>query len=277
MQNNVKKQHLGSDSTVLRTDTKVPLYQQIFVILQNKIQSGELAAGETIAGEKELCDEFGVSRITARRALNELAQSGLVDRKRGRGTRVLAQSNVQPLVASMDGLLENVQHIGRTTTVRVLKHGKARAGIDVARALDVDEAATVVRSIRVRDLAEAPMSYLMTWVPEDIGELIAGQDMSRTPLLLLLEEAGVDVTRAQQTVTATIADPEVALALDIPAGAPLIDVRRIVSDRTQRPVEYIRILYRPEFYRFEMTMQRVEGQVGKRWTASDDIALEGPA
>lgn len=277
MRESLRKQEVAGESPILRADTRVPLYQQIFVILRNKIQSGELQEGQIIAGEKELCEEFGVSRITARRALNELAQSGLVERQRGRGTRVLPRSNAQPLVASMDGLLENVQHIGRTTTVRVLQHGKVRAGYEAAQALAVDDATEVIRSVRVRDLAEAPMSYLVTWVPEDIGALIAGQDMSRTPLLLLLEAAGVDVARAHQTVTATIADPEVALALGIPAGAPLIDVRRVVSDRQGRPVEYIRILYRPEYYRFEMTMQRVEDRVGKRWASGDQIALEGPA
>lgn len=276
MQKNAEIQKVEDDGPILGNDTRVPLYQQIYVILRNKIQSGEWAEGEMIAGEKELCEEFGVSRITARRALNELAEGGLVERQRGRGTRVLAQRSTQPLVASMDGLLENISHIGRTTTVRVLRHGKLRAGRDVAEALAIDPAETVVRSIRVRDLADAPMSYLMTWVPQDIAALISGQDMSRTPLLLLLESAGVEVATARQRVSATVADPEVALALGIPAGAPLIDVRRVVLDRAGRAVEYIRILYRPEYYHFEMTMERVEDQVGKRWASGDRIELEGP-
>ena len=111
----------------LDPSTGAPLYQQIFVILQNKIQSGELVPGDAVAGEQELCAEFGVSRITARRALNELAERGLVERQRGRGTRVLA-SPAQPVRASIDGLLENVGHIGRTTTVQVLRNGAVPAG-----------------------------------------------------------------------------------------------------------------------------------------------------
>ena len=83
--------------------------QQIFVILRNKIYSGELSAGERVESEQELCSQFGVSRITARRALGKLAESGLVERRRGSGTRVAAQADAhRPVMASMDGLIENV-------------------------------------------------------------------------------------------------------------------------------------------------------------------------
>lgn len=276
MAKTVQDQTVGGSASILRSETRVPLYQQIFVILRNKIQAGELRPGDAVAGENDLCGEFGVSRITARRALNELAQSGLVERQRGRGTRVLASPAIAPMVASIDGLLENVGHIGRTTTVSVLDFGQVAAGREVGEALQQAPTDPVIRAVRVRHLAEAPMCYLVTWVPLDIGALIAGQDMSQTPLLLLLEQAGVAVDAARQTITATIADPEVAPALGIPAGAPLIEVRRIVSDTAGRPVEYIKILYRPECYRFEMAMRRVEGQVGKTWSSDQNIALEGP-
>ena len=255
--------------SVLDEATGVPLYQQIFVILRNKIQSGELSPGDMVSGEQDLCQEFGVSRITARRALNELAQNGLVERRRGSGTRVLAQAAGPPLIASIDGLFENVGHIGRTTAVRVLRHGPVLAGQDAAAALNIDPAAQLIRAVRVRLVNDTPICFLETWVPEDISALIADQDMSQTPLLLLLEQAGVEVATARQSISATVADPEVALALGIPAGAALIEVRRVVADVTGRAVEYIKILYRPEHYRFEMAMRRVDGQVGKTWASGD--------
>jgi len=265
----------ADESRVLDTRSGVPLYQQIFVILQNKIQSGELRKGDTVATEQEICTEFGVSRITARRALNELATRGLVKRQRGRGTRV-AEGPAQPVDASIDGLLENVGHIGRTTTVEVLRNGEVPAGREAATALGLAPGDTVIRAVRVRHLEKAPMSYLVTWVPPDIGAQISGQDMSNTPLLLLLEEAGVPVATARQTITATLADAEVSGALNVPAGAPLIEVRRIVYDIQERAVEYIKILYRPELYRFEMTMHRISGANGRVWHAQDQGTLDAP-
>ena len=70
---------------------------------------------------------------------------------------------------------------------------------------------------------------------------------------------------ARQTISATVADAQVATALSIHAGAPLIEVRRVVRDVAERPVEYIRVLYRPDIYRFEMSMRRVREKEGMRW------------
>ncbi len=251
----------------LNPSTRVPLYQQIFVILRNRIASGALAPGQKIMGEAELCAEFAVSRITARRALNELADQGFVVRERGRGTRVVEHDRPPSMIASLDGLLENIGHIGRTTSVDVLDFGYVPASPDVAHALELAKGARVQRAVRVRSLGAERMSYLVTYVPEHIGSLIEGKDMSETPLLILLEEAGVAVSSARQKISATIADAEVAAALQIPAGAPLIDVLRVVRDADARPVELIRVLYRPELYHYEVSMTRVEDDRGRTWSA----------
>ncbi|MEM9106808.1 MAG: GntR family transcriptional regulator [Pseudomonadota bacterium] len=261
----------------LNPETGVPLYQQIFVILRNKIYSGELSVGERLQSEQELCVQFGVSRITARRALSKLAESGLVERQRGSGTRVAAQANAhRPVMASMDGLIENVGHIGRTTDVRVLEHGLVPASGEASAALDLQPGTTVQRAIRVRSQGATPMTFLVTWIPTDVAHLIEGQDMSSTPLLILLEDAGVSVDSAHQTISATIADSEVATALGIAAGSPLIEVRRIVSSSSGRPIEYIKVLYRPEFYRFEMNMRRVEHAEGRAWSSDQSVTLAEP-
>ena len=142
--------------------------------------------------------------------------------------------------------------------------------------MGLDPETQVQRAVRVRHLAGTPMSYLVTSIPMDLAARIAGQDMSQTPLLLLLEAAGVRAATATQTISATLADPEVSAALSVPAGAPLIEVRRTVFDTDGRALEYIRILYRPELYRFEMTMHRIERPQGRVWSSSDTLSLEGP-
>lgn len=253
----------------LDTTTGVPLYQQIFVLLRTQIQSGDLAPGQHVMGEAEVCGAFGVSRITARRALNELALAGLVERTRGRGTMVTARRAPDPMRATFDGLMENVGHIGRTTSVRVLHRGLVPASVEVAAKLHLPAGAPVQHALRVREIGGQSLSYLATWVPQDIALLIEGQDMSATPLLLLLEAAGVPVAGATQTITATLADAVAAAALGVPAGSPLIDVRRTVTDSADRPVEFIKILYRPELYQFQMSMRRVTGKNGRKWDTGE--------
>ncbi len=250
----------------LDTASGVPLYRQIMVILTNRISAGTLRPGDAVPGEAAVCAEFGVSRITARRALNELAAMGRVVRERGRGTRVLPfEPSPAAMTTSLDGLFENVGHMGRTTSVKILDTRYLPATVHVAQTLELSEGAVVQRAVRVRTLTGAPMSYLVTIVPEEIGHRIEGQDLSRTPLLLLLEEAGVPVASATQTISATVADAEVARALSVPAGSPLIEVNRLVRDEDGRPVEMIRVLYRPELYRFEISMRRVTADAGRTW------------
>lgn len=256
------------DPTPMPLDTAngVPLYRQIVVILTSRMNAGTLRPGEMVPGEATVCAEFGVSRITARRALNELAAMGRVVRERGKGTRVLPfDSAPAAMTASIDGLLENVGHMGRTTTVEVLDTQYLPATTDVAETLELQEGAFVQRAVRVRALGGAPMSYLVTIIPEDIGRRIEGKDLSETPLLLLLEEAGIPVAAATQSISATVADAEVSRALSVPAGSPLIEVTRLVRDAANRPVEMIRVLYRPELYRFEISMRRVTAEAGRTW------------
>ena len=263
----ISKANGSADRPYRRLDAsaRVPLYHQIFVILRNRIYGGEINQGDLVPGEQDLCQEFGVSRITAKRALNELADAGLVVRERGRGTRVIKRPPAPAVTASIEGWLENVSLMGIATDARVLDFGYVTANEDIANALEVATGAEVQRAVRVRTLDDEPMSFLVTYVPADIGRQYDRDDLNIKPLLHLLERAGVNVASARQTVSASIADAEVAGALSIHAGAPLIEVRRVVRDAADRPVEYIRVLYRPDLYRFEMSMRRVPAKEGMRW------------
>ncbi|QOL82273.1 UTRA domain-containing protein [Pseudooceanicola spongiae] len=271
----------GSDVTAQKSPTldpssPVPLYQQLYVLLRSQIHAGPLAPGDKIMGEAELCAAFDVSRITAKRALNELADSGLVVRQRGRGTRVSDRIPPRPIKSSIDGLLETVGQMGRTTSVKVLSSGLTLAPPEVLSRLALAPGARAMQALRVRSLGDQTLSYVETWVPEDIAALVEGQDASRTPLLLLLEQAGVPVSAATQTITATLADATSAAALNIPAGAPLIDTRRVVYDSSDRPVEFIKVLYRPELYQFEMSMRRVQSDTGRAWISDQPDARGTP-
>ena len=254
--------------------SRVPLYHQIYVVLRNLIYSGQLGPGEVVPGEKELAESFGVSRITAKRALNEMAAAGLVVRERGRGTRVVHSPPAPTVATSLEGWLENISLMGIATEARVLEFDYVPANEDVATVLKVAPGEPVQRSVRVRSLDGETMSYLVTWLPEDIGRGFEREDLGQYALLTLLERAGVKVASARQTVSATVADPAVAAALGIDPGAPLLEVRRQVFDSGDRPVEYIRVLYRPDRYRFEMDLKRVRLDEGMRWAAQPAHAPE---
>jgi len=251
--------------TDLSSQSRVPLYHQIYVVLRDNIVSGRIQSGELLPGEQDLARDFNVSRITAKRALNELAASGFVVRERGRGTRVTEQPPQPSARTSLDGWLENISQMGVATEARVLEFGYVPASAPVARSLEISEGDRVQRAVRVRSRAGHSLSYLTTWLPGAIGDGFGPEDLEQQPLLQLLERAGVQVASARQTVSATLADPIVASALDIDAGAALLEITRIVSDRDGRPVEFIRVLYRPDRYQFEMDLKRVGERETSQW------------
>jgi len=243
-----------------------PLYHQIYLILRDEILSGERPRGALLPGEKDLIEIFAVSRITAKRALNELAAAGLVVRERGRGTRVRYEGPTPPIRSSVEGLLENLLAMGLKTEVRLLEFDYVPATEEVARALHCEVRTPVQHAVRVRSLEGAPLSHLTTYVPEDIGRSFDARDLARTPLLALLERCGVVVTSAEQTIAATLADSRVASLLGVAVGSALLRIRRVVHDQAGRPVEYITGLYRPDRYQYRMALSRVEGGERKIWS-----------
>ncbi len=246
---------------------KTPLYHQIFLILRDQIQEGRLAPGALVPGEEELARQFHVSRITARRALAELAADGLVTRGRGRGTHVIPRGDPPPIRAGVEGLLENLLAMGLKTQVALVEFGFEAAAPDVAAALGIRAGEEVQRAVRVRSLDAGPFSYLTTYVPADIGRKFSREALGQQPMLSLLEQSGVTVGGAEQTISATLADTRVAPLLQTSVGAPLLRISRVVQDGAGRPVEYIVALYRPDRYQFRMSLDRVRGEEQNTWSA----------
>ena len=247
-----------------------PLYHQVYLIMRGKILKGEFAYDAAIPSEQETASIFGVSRITAKRALNELAAAGLVKRERGRGTRVTYSAPVQPLRSSVEGLLENLLQMGLETQVQLRSFRYVKPERDVAMALQCADDAMVQHAIRVRSLDDEPFSYLETFVPEQIGRSYSREDLATRPLLELLERSGVVVSRAEQTINATLAEVEVANALVLDLGAPLLSIQRVVFDQNDHPVEFIRALYRPARYQYRMTLSRVGDELSRSWSPAGD-------
>jgi GntR family transcriptional regulator len=242
-----------------------PLYHQIYLIMRQRIVDGEFGAGGTLPSEQELAEFHGVSRITAKRALDELANDGLVVRERGRGTRVVEGRAGVKISGQGTGAFDALLAMGGETEVAVKEFGYAPAEDDVAAALGLPIGTTVQRAVRVRSIGGDPFSHLTTHVPEEIGRRFEKSDLANTPLLALLERAGVTPATADQAVSATLADMVVADRLGIGVGAPLLRIRRVVRDDEGRAIELLVALYRSDLYRLTMTLSR-GGDAEAEWS-----------
>ena len=252
----------------------LPKYHQIYVVLREQLQEGQFARG--LPGEMALVEQFGVARITVRKALERLQAEGLIDRRPGRGT--VARQAVPPqgpgtTAASgephLTGLLENIVSMGLHTTVKVVGCDIVHASDAVARALSLPPGARVQKAVRVRSTRDGPVSHITTHVPESLALGFGRRELACKPLLVLLEEAGVKIGRASQTISARLADAETARWLGVQVGCALLAVIRLVRDVNDRPMQWLQGLYRPDRYQYRIELSRVGDIDAKVWVRNE--------
>ena len=147
-----------------------PLYRKVVDQLRSDMQSGVLPVGSALLSEKDMCELFSVSRITVRRAMDELAQDGLIDRGVGRAARVTTPRLVHAIAAFEDpfGSLRLV----RDTTLKLLAFEWQVAAGPVAQALQLDEGDQLLRIQRLRCRGNLPVFHTVAYLPAAIGALI---------------------------------------------------------------------------------------------------------
>lgn len=232
----------------------IPLYQQIFLTLRDEITSGRRPTGSAIPTEHEVAAQFEVSRITARRALDELAAQGLVERKRRVGTRVIFEQQVVPIEANIEQAVESLIAFGRRTRVRVVSFERCAASPEIAALLSLPPDTMVVRALRVRFLDDIPLGAIESFVPEQVAGALNGRDLMTTPLLELIRSSGHAIGAASQTVSAVAADPALAAFLQVETRAPIIRVERRVRDREGQPLLATIAQYRGDRYRLTVDL-----------------------
>ncbi|ALG72860.1 GntR family transcriptional regulator [Azospirillum thiophilum] len=240
--------------------------RRIYLLLRDRIVAGELPPGSRLPGEPALAAEHAVSRVTVRRALDLLDKEGLVQRKAGSGTFVHDTRTVRPIVADLSNVLSHLIDMGRSTDVKLLSFSYGLPSEAVAASLGLAAGERVQRSVRIRMIDGVPFSYLTTHVPEWIGLTWSEAELAARPLLELIERSGVQAERATQAISATLAGPEAAAALDLEIGSPLLSLTRVVYEPSGRGVEHLHALYRPDRYSFHMDLVRTGSDGERRWS-----------
>ena len=241
---------------------------------------GDLRQG--LPPEMVLSKEFGAGRVTVRRALEQLADEGLIIRRAGRGTHPAPARPVPPRRTpgaagatrprGMTGLLENIVSMSLRTSVKVIEVRTIHASHSVAEALQIPFGSMVQKAVRRRSsqartgVAYHDLRAAMSW-RSGFGR----KDLLRKPILRLIEESGVEMGRAQQTVSARQADAVVARELEVAVGTALLAVHRLVFDVNDRPVQWLHGLYRPDRYEYQMDVSQV-GSVDARISVKENLS-----
>lgn len=242
---------------MLQRSSPVPLYQQLKLLLAERIKRGEWKPGELIPGEHELQAIHRLSRTTVRQALQELEREGFVTRHRGRGTFVAqpraASEPAGPRLSIHEHLLAQGIHPGW----QVLSIDEQPADPEIAERLQVPIGAPVVNIRRVRLGDARPLGYLSAHAPVELLGPVDAQQLAAGGSLDYLRSKGLlRGSHAERTVTAAAATPEEAELLDTTPGAPVLKIHRLTLNADGRPLETCCSTYCGDRFRYRLPTTR---------------------
>lgn len=252
--------HVNLADALLHDKSPLPLYHRVYVVLRELIIGGHYQVGQILPAEAELMQKFGVSRITVKRALDELAAEKLVSRSRGRGTMVTQRNTSQsvgaPITASIEGLFTNLSQIADKTTVKIQSFEYLPAPAFVAQQLDLPTDTVVQCASRVRYLNKQAFSHSVSYVIEPVGRTFTAKDLKSLALIDLLKRAGIVINRVQQAIGCTLADPDSAQLLNVQIGSPLLRLHRVFFDQNERAINFSQIHYPSDRFEYCMAWSR---------------------
>jgi GntR family transcriptional regulator len=236
-----------------------PLWWQIAERLRREIEFGEFKPGDTLPSEAELNKAFGVSRTTARTALDKLEQEGLIIRRAGKGSTVLPPHVVQPL-NQMSSFTEDMRRRGFTASYDTLTARMTVPTQEAAAALGLADDSKTFMVSRLLSADGLPMAVSHSWFAPSLftrHPVPTIAELNQGSLYVWLEQqCGHRITGARETIGAGVADGELARALEITRGMAILIARRLCHDPQQLPVEYAVINYRADRYSFTVDLVR---------------------
>ena len=245
---------MAAGAEPLIVDGVVPKHEQLRGRLTEL--AARLPAGSPLPGERQLCIEHGVSRITVREAIGQLVSEGVLVRVRGKGTFVAERAARSRL--HLASFSEDMRRLGLRPGTAVLDVDRLVPPPATRRALELPAGAQAWHVRRLRLADDQPMSIDDAWYTADVLPDLDRQDLTGSLYTLLAEHYGCTIDRAEQTVRAAEADRSTGALLGLPAGRPVLVFDR-VSYSAGRPVEHAESTYRGDRYEVAMTVERGAG------------------
>ena len=229
----------------------IPLYFQIVGVLESRILSGHCAPGSLLGTEKDFASEFGVSRVTVTRALDALESKGLITRKRALGTFVARGVRPRGRI-ELHGSLDAIILMGQLGETRDVECDEVSASPTVASRLDVRDGSRLRRVRRLRANNGALNTFIVDYLPLDIGRRFSAEMLRVHSLIQLLDqEPDLRLHTGHQLISARPVTRYVARKFNVVVGTPILFVERDLQNLDGRTVAYSQFHYlgHPQFVR----------------------------
>lgn len=228
----------------------IPLYHQLKEILIETIEKGELMPGEKIPSENQLCSQYSVSRNTAKKAIDDLVQDGILMRIQGKGT-FISKPKIEQSLSGFYSFSKVMEEKGLQPKDVILHVKVIEAPSHVAKMLKLEDKELVLELKRLRCANNEPIiletSYIPNWLVPDFSQ----EKLERNSLYDVLDkEYGVSVTKAKEAFEPVLIRAYESQYLEVKAGDPALMLERVAYDKNGLQVEFCRSIVRGDRCRF---------------------------
>ncbi|MBE0700429.1 MAG: GntR family transcriptional regulator [Acholeplasmataceae bacterium] len=238
---------------------KVPKYYILKRELIQMINSEELLEDQMIPSERKLIEQYGMSRITVRRAINDLVNEGYLYIIQGKGTFVKGDKAQQDLF-SITSCTQDIINFGMVPSRKVLGVSVIKAFAKKSRQLEIEPGEKIIEIDRVYFADQEPINHTIAYLPTKYFPKLENHDFEKQSLYEVLEkEYGVQITHATRTIEAVLAQGETADLLEIEEGVPIILFRGTtyaVIGNKEVPIETFKCHYRSDKFKFYIKQVR---------------------
>ncbi len=233
-----------------RSELSKPIYAQIQEYIAEMILTGKLPPDSKIPSERDLSDELEVSRMTIRKAITELVNEGLLDRRHGSGTYV-AKPKITYESGELINYMDAMKARNLTPGSQLLEFGQIVAGRRMAERLEVEIGHALYRVILLRFANRVPVILERAYFPCSRCEELEEYDLEKTSIYdLLTSRYKVKLRKVLQTIEAVAASDVVAEQLRVEENFPLLMISQVMIDgETGKPVEYSQDFLRSDYAR----------------------------
>lgn len=227
----------------------VPAYIRIHDAIKKKIDRGVWEIGQRLPSERDLADDYEVSRMTLRQAITLLVEEGILERRVGSGTYV-ASHRVQEKMRGTTSFTEIVRSQGKTPSSQLISYQRKLANEAEIQQLQLKATDTVVRMERVRFADNVPLVFEVASIPEKLIQSFNQEDITEH-FFQTLTDNGYEIGKSQQTIYAKNASERVANYLKVPKNHAVLALTQVSYFTDGRPFEYVHSQYvgdRFEFY-----------------------------
>ncbi|MCR2821477.1 GntR family transcriptional regulator [Lederbergia panacisoli] len=228
----------------------IPLYHQLKELLKESIEKDGVKPGDKMPSENELCTQFNISRNTAKKAIEDLVQEGVLKRIKGKGT-FIAKPKLEQSLTGFYSFSKVMQESGLESKDIMIDLKVVKPTTKVMRILQLHRNDKVIELKRLRCANNEPIILETSYIPERLVQGISTKDIQNSSLYDVMEKTfGIMVAKAKEVFEPILIQEYESKYLEVKEGYPALLLERIAFDTSETPVEFCHSVVRGDRCRF---------------------------